>query len=240
MYMFEGALEQHPIEVDPALYNRIGFDGGFGIARICARPTNRRFLASLRGRHLARSTTIVGARTRRISGKGPNYYRRPCCHPGCSHTKPSVRIAGMDLPATAIREGNFERVDLTLLSIDEQKLPIYLQMRRMPLCDNKPWPGEPVIVAIPEGTARSHVMLPSLLPAEYQKRFSTVIRDVVTTGNSGSGVFDAGQKCLLGIISLKIYQTPSNKAPESEHRDIAKYFVPASIIRTFIPPEYRF
>jgi Trypsin-like peptidase domain len=156
-----------------------------------------------------------------------------------ARTKPSVRIAGMDLPATAIREGNFEQVDLTLLSIDEQKLPIYLQMRRMPLCDNKPWPGEPVIVAIPEGTARSHVMLPSLLPAEYQKRFSTVIRDVVTTGNSGSGVFDAGQKCLLGIISLKIYQTPSNKAPESERRDIAKYFVPASTIRTFIPPEYR-
>ena len=71
-------------------------------------------------------------------------------------TKPSVRIAGMDLPAHAIKEGSFERVDLTLLSIDERKLPIYLQMRRMSLCDNQPWPGEPVIVAIPEGTARSH------------------------------------------------------------------------------------
>ena len=53
-----------------------------------------------------------------------------------AHTKPRVRIAGMDLPAHAIREGNFERVDLTLLSVDEQKLPIYLRMRRMPLCDN--------------------------------------------------------------------------------------------------------
>jgi hypothetical protein len=157
-----------------------------------------------------------------------------------AHTKPRVHIAGMELPATAIREGNVERVDLTLLSVDEQKLPIYLQMRRMPLCDNKPWPGEPVIVAIPEGTARSHIMLPSLLPAQYQKRFPTVIRDVATTGNSGSGVFDAGQKCLLGIISLKIYQTPSSEAPESEHKDIAKYFVPASTIRAFIPAEYRF
>ena len=86
IYMSEGALEQHPIEADSALYNRIGFrDGGFGIARIWARPTNRRFLAPLCGRHLARSATIVGARTRRISGKGPNHYRRPCCHPGCSH-----------------------------------------------------------------------------------------------------------------------------------------------------------
>ena len=42
----------------------------------------------------------------------------------------------MDLPAHAIKEGIFERVDLTLLSIDEQKLPIYLQMRRMSLCEN--------------------------------------------------------------------------------------------------------
>ena len=80
-----------------------------------------------------------------------------------ARTKPSVRIAGMDLPAHAIREGNFYWVDLTLLSIDEQKLPIYLQMRRMPLCENHPWPAEPVIVAVPEQTARSHVVLPVLL-----------------------------------------------------------------------------
>jgi hypothetical protein len=50
-----------------------------------------------------------------------------------ARTKP-VRIADMDLPAPhqgrqfrASGEGNFERVDLTLLSIDEQKLPIYGQ-----------------------------------------------------------------------------------------------------------------
>ena len=46
-----------------------------------------------------------------------------------AHTKPRVHIAGMELPATAIREGNVERVDLTLLSVDEQKLPVYLRMR---------------------------------------------------------------------------------------------------------------
>jgi hypothetical protein len=105
-----------------------------------------------------------------------------------AHTKPRVHIAGIELPATAIREGNSQRVDLTLLSVDEQKLPVYLRMRRMPLCDNKPWPGEPVIVAIPEGTARSHIMLPSLLPAKYQKRFSTVIRDVATKVPVGTPV----------------------------------------------------
>jgi S1-C subfamily serine protease len=153
-----------------------------------------------------------------------------------ARTKPSVRIAGMDLPAHAIKEGNLERVDLTLLAIDEQKLPVYLQMRRMSLCENQPWAGEPVIVAIPEGTARSQIMLPALLPANVQKRFPTVIRDVATTGNSGSGVFDAGQKCLLGIMSRKI-TVRSNTADE---KDIAKYFVPASTIRAFIPTEYRF
>jgi hypothetical protein len=76
-------------------------------------------------------------------------------------------------------------VDLTLLSIDEQKLPIYLQMRCMPLCENPPWPGEPVTVAAREGTARSHIMLPSLLPAQFPKKFSTVISDVGPLGIQG-------------------------------------------------------
>jgi hypothetical protein len=88
-----------------------------------------------------------------------------------SHTKPSVRIAGMDLPAKAIREGLLEWTDLTLLSVDEQKLPIYLRMRRMPLCDKAPWVGEPVIVTIPEGTSRSRIMSPQLLPQVYRTRF---------------------------------------------------------------------
>jgi hypothetical protein len=157
-----------------------------------------------------------------------------------ARTKPNVRIAGMDLPAHAVREGNFEGVDLTLLSIDDQKLPIYLQMRRMPLCEKPPWTGEPVIVAIPEGTARSHVMSPQLLPFTIRRRLSTVIRDVATTGNSGSGVFDAGNKCLLGIMSRKIYVPANSADPESKEKDIAKYFVPASTIRAFIPTEYRF
>jgi hypothetical protein len=158
---------------------------------------------------------------------------------GASHTKPSVRIAGMDLPASAVKEGSFERVDLTLLSIDEQKLPVYLRMRRMPLCDRPAWVGEPVIVAVPEGTARSRIMSPQFLPLAYQRRFPTVISDVASTGNSGSGVFDAGRKCLLGIMSRKIQARPNND-PEGELKDLAKYFLPASTIAAFIPTEYRF
>jgi hypothetical protein len=145
-----------------------------------------------------------------------------------ARTRPSVHIAGMNLAAKAIKEGNVERVDLTLLSIDEQKLPIYLQMRRMPLCTPNPWPGEPVIVAVPEETARSHVMSPLSVPFSIPRKFSTLIRDVGTTENSGSGVFDAGNKCLLGIISRKLSVKPNSKDLKSEEKDIAKYFVPAS------------
>jgi hypothetical protein len=146
----------------------------------------------------------------------------------------------MDLPANAIKEGNFDRVDLTLLSVDEQKLPVDLRMRRMPLCEKPPWVGEPVIVAVPEGTARSRIMSPQLLPPAVQTKFATVISDVATTGNSGSGVFDAGQKCLLGIMSRKIQVSQKNGDAATEPRDIAKYFVPASIIAAFIPAKYRF
>jgi hypothetical protein len=112
-------------------------------------------------------------------------------------------------------------------------------MRRMPLCEKPPWAGEPVIVAVPEGTARSHIMSPQLLPFDVRRRFSTVISDVATTGNSGSGVFDAGNKCLLGIMSRKLSVRPNSTDTESKAKDIAKYFVPASTIRDFIPPEYR-
>jgi hypothetical protein len=157
-----------------------------------------------------------------------------------ARTKPSVRIGGLVLPATAIKEGAYERVDLTLLLVDEQKLPVSLRMRRMPVCQKSPWPGEPVIVAVPEGTARSHIMSPQLLPVAYRRLFSTVISDVATTGNSGSGVFDAGSKCLLGIMSRKISVLPRDAEAGREPTDLAKYFVPASTIAAFIPTEYRF
>jgi hypothetical protein len=67
-----------------------------------------------------------------------------------------------------------------------------------------------------------------------------VIKDVATTGNSGSGVFDLGRKCLLGIMSRKIQVRSSPFDPGSKLIDVAKYFVPAKTIGEFIPSEYRF
>jgi hypothetical protein len=83
-------------------------------------PPHRRLLAHLRGRHLARPATIVGTRARRILGQGLVLTAAHVVG-SVAQTKPRVHIAGMEMPATAIREGNFERVDLTLLSVDEQK-----------------------------------------------------------------------------------------------------------------------
>jgi S1-C subfamily serine protease len=154
-----------------------------------------------------------------------------------AQTKPSVRIAGLVLPAAAVKEGAFGRIDLTLLKVDEQKLPVSLRLRRAPLCQRPRWGGQPVIVAIPEGTARSRIMSPQLLPAQYRARFSTFISDVASTGNSGSGVFDGANKCLLGIMSGKITVRTD---PKSEPKDLAKYFVPAETIAAFIPSQYHF
>jgi Trypsin-like peptidase domain len=111
--------------------------------------------------------------------------------------EPRVEIAGRDLPTKVVKRG--DDVDLTLLSIDEH-LPARLGLRHMPLCQKPPATGEPVFVAIPEGVARSYVMSPSQLPPDIPAKFRTAIR-FVDPGTSGSGVFDANEKCLLGIIS---------------------------------------
>jgi S1-C subfamily serine protease len=159
-----------------------------------------------------------------------------------AQTKPHVVIAGQDLPATLVKQGSLEGVDLTLLSIDGTKLPVGLQMRRTPLCDHPPIAGQAVVVAIPEGTAPSKVLPRQAIPADLRGRFDTAIADVATTGNSGSGVFDAGRLCLMGIMSRKISVSSTSFKVGAPARtiDIAKYFVPAAQIKAFIPDNVSF
>ena len=159
-----------------------------------------------------------------------------------AETKPHVVIAGQDLSAQLVKQGNLEGVDLTLLSIDRTKLPIALQMRRTPLCEHPPHAGQRVVVVIPEGTAPSRVLPRQAIPADLRGRFDTAIADVATTGNSGSGVFDADNLCLLGIISRKIsiFQHSLTSGAPARATDIAKYFVPAAEIRAFIPENISF
>jgi hypothetical protein len=157
-------------------------------------------------------------------------------------TKPHVVIAGQDLPAALVKQGSLDSVDLTLLSIDGTKLPVALQMRRTPLCEHPSFAGERVIVAIPEGTAPSKIVPRQAIPADLRERFGTAIADVATTGNSGSGVFDAANLCLLGIMSRKISvsSTAFNIGAPARTIDIAKYFVPAAQIKAFIPENVSF
>lgn len=150
-------------------------------------------------------------------------------------TRPKVSILGQEYPTRVVKEGSLEGTDLTLLSVEEELLPLRLRLRRNPLCGDVPWPGEDVITVVPEGTARSRIIAPERIPPSVRK-FSTAIADVAKTGNSGSGVFDARRRCLLGIMSRKISQTRTHSdSGKTETRDIAKYFVPASTIRDFIP-----
>jgi S1-C subfamily serine protease len=156
-------------------------------------------------------------------------------------TQPHVVVDGRALPTTVVKEGTFETNDLTLLRADLASLPARLQLRRLALCVVPPAPGQPVVVVIPEGTAPSHILPPQLLPLDVRARFPTVIADVATTGNSGSGVFDAWRGCLLGIMSRKIETiSHSRDGMHTARRDLAKYFVPAAVIASFLPPTARF
>ena len=146
----------------------------------------------------------------------------------------SVRVAGVLLPAKVLKQGSFEDEDLSLLMVDEAKLPWSIEPPRMQLCEAPPWPGDPVIVVDAARASRSHIVSPLVLPLGWRTKFSTLIADVATTGNSGSGVFDPNHKCLLGIMSRKFFSHTTGG-----DKDIAKYFIPAATIRDFMPAELK-
>jgi hypothetical protein len=139
-----------------------------------------------------------------------------------------VRIDGVNLPANMIKRGTFETADLALFSVEEETLPISYRLLGLPLCQTPPRVSAPVIVVAPQGSTRARIASPLLLPPIDRTRWSTLIDDVETSGKSGSGVFDAEKKCLLGILSAKI----TNNV---EHKDIGTFFVSASTIQSFVP-----
>jgi hypothetical protein len=151
-----------------------------------------------------------------------------------------VEIAKSVLPAQIITIGTFATVDLALLAIDDQRVPVSLRLRRLPLCPNNPTTGEHVITATPEKIATSRIISPGLLPKNLGPQYRNAMADVATTAASGAGVFDADSKCLLGIVSGKVTAPKLVVGPQSERvQDVAKFFVPALTIANFIPPDYR-
>lgn len=151
-------------------------------------------------------------------------------------TRPKVAISDKEFPTRVVKEGQLEATDLTLLAVEENLLPMRMRLRRMRLCETPPRPGQEVVTVVPEGVVRSRIIAPERIPAAV-RRFNTAIVDVAKTGNSGSGVFDVKQRCLLGIMSRKISQKRTNLVTRKEETyDIAKYFVPAAEIAAFVPP----
>src|SRR5262249_14289842 len=139
-----------------------------------------------------------------------------------------------ELATEVVKQGSADDVDLSLLLVDEEKLLTRIRLPQMQLCEAPPWPGDPVIVVDARHATESQIVSPRVLPSTWRTKFSTLIRDVATTGNSGSGVFDPNRKCLLGIISGKL----TSHTTEGD-KEIAKYFVPAVTIRDFMPVEFR-
>jgi hypothetical protein len=162
-------------------------------------------------------------------------------------SNPRVLIAGQELPAKVIKKGSSETIDIALLSVDEARLPVSLRLRQNPLCKEPPKSDENVIVVLSQMMARSRIMFPQLLPLQYRANFNTFIGDISIAGGSGSGVFHAERKCLLGILTSEIlrynYRIENGRIVRDLAKNtivIARHFVPASEIAEFIPPNFRF
>jgi hypothetical protein len=152
-------------------------------------------------------------------------------------TRPRVLVAGLDLPARIIKNGSFETTDLALLSVEPAALPMSLRLRRNPLCNGSPVIGSEVINVIPEGTARARVISPLSIPAQLRMRFDTLID---SEKPSGSGLFDAERRCLLGIMSGKVekyHYRLENVRIRGYVDGYAGFFVSADKIAKFMPAD---
>ena len=147
-------------------------------------------------------------------------------------THPRVLIAGMDLPATVIREGSKETIDLALLSVDQSRLPYGLRLRRNPICKAALRAGADVIIVYPERVVRSKIISPLQIDPAYRSRFNTLINE---PEGSGSGVFNGQTNCLFGIVSKEVEKT----LPGAKRTNFAGYFVPAPAIIEFISKALR-
>ena len=155
-------------------------------------------------------------------------------------TRPRVLIGGQDLPAQVLKIGSLETVDLALLSIDQSQLPASLQLRRNPLCKTFPPVRARMVVVYPDRTVATQIFSPQFIAPRNRASHSSLIKE---EQSSGSGVFIAEQQCLLGIISQKVRKYSFRRVYGrllASANGYAGYFVPASAIAEFIPPEVRF
>ena len=152
-------------------------------------------------------------------------------------TNPTIIVQDREIQAKVIKKGAFPQLDLAQLSIEQSSLPASVGLRRGALCKEPAQTGTDVVVVYPDKTVRSRVISPRAIAPQYQSQFGTLISE---PQGSGSGVFDANKRCLLGIISAAITRSGpmgAPMAPFSFQRDWGAsvgYFVPAITIATFL------
>ena len=159
-------------------------------------------------------------------------------------SNPTIIIAGREIQAKVIKKGVFPQLDLAQLSVEQASLPLSLRLRRSPLCKAPPIIGTNVVVVSPDQTVRSRIISPWAIASQYRTLFGTLISE---PHGSGSGVFDADQKCLVGIMSAAVMRRNSLMdvavrplSFKTTWDDRVGYFVPASVIADFLPAHYRF
>jgi hypothetical protein len=94
-----------------------------------------------------------------------------------------------------------------------------------------------VIDVVPERISRTRIISALLIASELRNNFDTLVDDVEV---SGSGIFDAQRKCLLGIVSAKVVKFKNrlrNGHVVYVPAGFAGYFVPAAKIAKFLPED---
>jgi hypothetical protein len=155
-------------------------------------------------------------------------------------TRPRVLIAGQNLPATLVKQGSFDDTDLALLSVDQDRLPVALRLRRNPLCKQPPPIGLQVIDVNPDTTSRAQTISAKAIAPALRNRFGTLIS---SEQGSGSGLFDAERRCLVGIMSGKVQKYAAQMKDGHiifRTNGFAGYYVPAATIASFLPANVHF
>ena len=93
-------------------------------------------------------------------------------------TRPRVLVAGLDLPATIIQMGSSNGVDVTVLTVDEARLPLALRMRRNPICQTPPVVGERVFGVTTEKVLPTQILSPLFIAPHLRKEFGTVTSEL--------------------------------------------------------------
>ena len=144
-------------------------------------------------------------------------------------------IDGAFHPATIIRAGTYDSVDVTLLRIDPADLPRRLrEAPALALCGSPLAPGTQAWVVSAGSDTQARILGLADLPPGIPDRYASLITNMAGSGQSGSGVLPPSRDCLAGIVSRVVSQTTTRADGSSTSIVLAKYFVPAEEIGRFL------